>query len=261
MPVLALFAEDGPAQVQRRVASILIENGLPSNGDLPFKLWCQPRGETTLAQIDDSGTVKELPRLHALRAELEAAGVPALVILDSLADLFALNESLRLPVNAALKQVLGGLCRDFGATVLVLAHPSKASMSDGTHYSGSTAFNNAVRQRLTLEIGDREPGQYVEGPPPRVLKVAKSNYGAAAEKRLWYYGANILEIPRQVGDASDTSFHRTCVAAAIETARKNMPCNKNHINAGVTKAVQQVLGRYPSPKAIVRELELAVELG
>lgn len=63
----------------------------------------------------------------------------------------------------------------------MLAHPSKASILDGSHYSGSTAFNNAVRQRLTLEI-EKDSGNI--GPPPRRLKVAKSNYGAQDELRL-----------------------------------------------------------------------------
>ena len=69
-------------------------------------------------------------------------------------------------------------------------------MQDGTHYSGSTAFNNAVRQRLTLETVKREPGDTGNGPPPRVLRVAKSNYGPPAEKALWFYGATIEELPR-----------------------------------------------------------------
>jgi hypothetical protein len=259
MPVIALFAEDGPAQVQQRVTTILIENGLDHKGALPIKLWCQPGGETALAQVDDTGVVKELPRLHALRAALAEIAAPALVVLDSMADLFALNESLRLPVNAALKQVLGGLCRDYGATVLVLAHPSKASMQDGTHYSGSTAYNNAVRQRLTLEFAKREPGDLSEGPPPRLLKVAKSNYGALAEKRLWYYGPTIVELPRASvsDDSRATAFHSAVVNAALSAARLNMPCNRRHINEQVFVEATKALGRRPTMKEVVRELEKA----
>lgn len=259
MPVIALFAEDGPAQVKQRATTILIENGLDHKGELPIALWCQPGGETALAQVDDSGTVKELPRLHALRSTLAEIGAPALVVLDSMADLFALNESLRLPVNAALKQVLGGLCREFGATVLVLAHPSKASMQDGTHYSGSTAYNNGVRQRLTLEWAKREPGDLSEGPPPRLLKVAKSNYGAMAEKKLWFYGATIVELPRASAsdDGRAIAFHRAVVSAAIAAARLNMPCNRRQVNEQVFVEAAKVLGRRPSMKEVVRELEKA----
>jgi hypothetical protein len=262
-PVLALFAEDGPGQVQQRARTILRDGRVGAIiPDLPVRFWCQPSGDVLLAQIADDGTVTELPRLRALRAELESCGRPALVILDSLADLFAMNESLRLPVNAALKQVLGGLCRDYGATVLVLAHPSKASMQDGSHYSGSTAFNNSVRQRLTLEIVEREASDPIDGAPPRVLSVAKSNYGAHGEKRLWYCGTTIMDAPPpQSADGLGAAFHRACVEGALEAARKNMPCNKKHINEGVFRHVGKVLGRRPSPKDITKELELAVQAG
>jgi len=260
MPVLALFAEDSPAQVQQRTHSILIEWGLEAKGDLPIRLWCQPRGETALAQIEDTGAVKEMPRLHALRAELAEIGQPALVVLDSLADLFAMNESLRLPVNAALKQVLGGLCRDFGATVLVLAHPSKTSMQDGTHYSGSTAFNNAVRQRLTLEISPREPGEFSDGPPPRSLKVAKSNYGARAEKTLWFYGATIEELPRPAADDGKArALRRICVAAAITAASNNVPLNRRDgIPSIVFQDAEKAIGRRPSRQQVKNAFDEAV---
>lgn len=261
-PVLALFAEDGPGQVQQRAQTILRDFRISTDADLPVRLWCQPGGETLLAQVDDTGKVTEMPRLHTLRAELASCGLPAFVVLDSLADLFAMNESLRLPVNAALKQVLGGLCRDYGATVLVLAHPSKASMQDGSHYSGSTAFNNSVRQRLTLEIVEREAGDPIDGSPPRLLSVAKSNYGAQGEKRLWYYGSTIMDLPPpQSADGLGAAFHRACIDSAIAAARQNMPCNKRHINEGVIQRTAKVLGRRPSKQDVLRELELAVGAG
>ncbi len=227
MPVLGLFAEDGEAQTQHRVSTILINLGLDASGDLPVRLWCQPREDTLLAAIDDNGVVKELPRLQTLRAELARIGRPVLLVLDSLADLFALNESLRLPVNSALKRVLGGLCRDFGATVLILAHPSKASIQDGTDYSGSTAFNNAVRQRLTLEIVKRQSGDMVEGPPPRVLRVAKSNYGPPAEKTLWFYGATIDELQRgpAISPDEERRIVLTTMLRLIDTGVRIMKSN------------------------------------
>ncbi len=35
-----------------------------------------------------------------------------------------------------------------------------------------------------------------DGPPPRRLSVAKSNYGPLVEKTLWFYGATIQVQPR-----------------------------------------------------------------
>jgi hypothetical protein len=195
-PVLALFCEDSEASVQERARVCLGERKIADASKLPFDLWCKPSGETYLAVISDNGEVEERPMLHRLRAELKRIGPGALVILDSMADLFAMNENLRLPVNAAMKQVLGTLCRDYEATTLVLAHPSKASRIDGSNYSGSTAFNNAVRQRLTLTVEPEQPGLYCEGPPPRTLSVAKSNSGAMKALTLWYYGADIQPLPK-----------------------------------------------------------------
>ena len=196
MPVLGLFAEDSKAEVQRHLNTILNDRKIDPDQNLPIQLWCQPAEDTLLAVVPDNGVVQEQPRLHAIRAELAKIGEPALLILDSLADIFAFNESLRQPVNAAMKRVLGGLCREFGATVLVLAHPSKASMADGSHYSGSTAFNNAVRHRLTLEVIKKEQGLIEDGAPPRKLSVAKSNYGKLVEMTLWYGGYSIDELPQ-----------------------------------------------------------------
>lgn len=188
LPVLCVYSEDGHGEVKARLAAILRNRGLPQKG-LPIRLWCQP-SDVLLADIDDRGRVtEELPRLEALRSELRQLGQPALVILDGMADLFAIDETSRLPVTAALKRVLGGLCRDFGATVLVLAHPSKASMQDGSHYSGSTAFNNGVRQRVTLErVKDGQAGTVR-------LFVSKSNYGAQDEVMLWVQGRSIADAP------------------------------------------------------------------
>ena len=253
MPVLVLFAEDGPGQVKQRAETALIEMGLDHHGDLRMRLWCAPAGEVTLAQIADDGVVKELPRLRALRDELALLGTPALVILDSFADLFALNENLRLPVNAALKQVLGGLCRDFGATVLVLAHPSKASIVDGHKYSGSTAFNNGVRQRINLELVKDGSELLTTGPLPRRLSVEKSNYGARAEKTLFYWGTSIRELP-QGPVMTEDDIKEAVLRAVLDMIDRGI-CVVRGTGSGqkpadVAKAIREKLGPSLSPQQV-----------
>jgi len=129
-PVLILFAEDGEAEVNRRAKAIYASIkpvkkpprkspdlfGNTSLSDIPalkknpsIKLWCNPLEGATLATISDTGEITEEPRLHNLRAELKKIGKPAFIILDSLIDLFNMNEILRPPVNSALKKVLGGV--------------------------------------------------------------------------------------------------------------------------------------------------------
>lgn len=196
MPCLGLFSEDNNKQVQTRFRVALESLGARFSELPQVAVWCQPKDDTLLASVDENGSVKELPRLFTLRAELAKLKQPALLVLDGFADIFALNENLRPPVNAALKRVLGGLCRDFGATIVVLAHPSKASMYDGTGYSGSTAFNNAVRQRLILEK-PKNDGEGVYDPAQRQLRVAKSNYGSETEISLWLHGARFTAKPSE----------------------------------------------------------------
>ena len=69
-------------------------------------------------------------------------------------------------------------------------------MYDGTGYSGSTAFNNAVRQRLILEK-PKNDGEGVYDPAQRQLRVAKSNYGSETEISLWLHGARFTAKPSE----------------------------------------------------------------
>jgi len=64
--------------------------------------------QVKVLEIDDNGKIKELPRLHALRAELAKIGRPALVILDGFADLFmrqAEGDTLARKVGGRRKRV------------------------------------------------------------------------------------------------------------------------------------------------------------
>lgn len=259
-PVLALFCEDSEASVQGRARVCLRERKLKDGAKLPFHLWCKPSGETYLAVISDNGEVKERPMLHRLRAELKRIGPGALVVLDSMADLFAMNENLRLPVNAAMKQVLGTLCRDYEATILVLAHPSKASRLDGSNYSGSTAFNNAVRQRLTLEIERAEQGAYLEGPPPRKLSVAKSNAGAMKSMSLFYYGADIqpmpVDAPSSAADARDAVKQTTLclIDRGVRVVKQNGNVGDARSPKDLTAAIQEQTRLVISPTEVKRHL-------
>lgn len=261
MPVLALFAEDGEAEVSRRSQQIYKDYKLNPDDDLPVGLWCQPHGDTLLAVIADTGEVTEQPRLHNLRAELEKIGKPALVILDSMADLFAMNESLRLPVNAAMKRVLGPLCREFDCTILVLAHPSKASMSDGSHYSGSTAFNNAVRQRLTLEVIKGQENLDMGAPKALKLTVAKSNYGSDSCKEIWLTGCLMSPpIPETIQSIRlQRNFVLLEVVKNLNAGRRVVQNNGNHgCNAiapkGLLENLKQEKGIVISPKKLKEHL-------
>jgi hypothetical protein len=115
-----------------------------------------------------------------------------------------------------------------------------------------------------LEIVPREPGDLGEGPPPRRLSVAKSNYGAAAEKMLFYYGASITETaaPASDDDWRRTAFRRAVVGEAVELARLRTPLNRrDRPPASVFDASEKVWGRRPSKDQIRDMLDDAVRAG
>jgi RecA-family ATPase len=177
--VLVVLAEDDYGETKARLEAICEHLGVKLE-DLPIRIWCLPGHDITLATVSDRGEVQRAPFIEALEDELSRMR-DALVVLDSLADVAVYEEKLRQPVNALFKRVLGRLCKDFGATVLVLAHPSKAAMEDGSHYSGSTAHNNAVRSRLVLEAPHKKSSR-------RTLSVGKNNYGPNSAIELFLMG-------------------------------------------------------------------------
>jgi RecA-family ATPase len=173
------LAEDDNGETKARLEAICSALNV-SLSKLPIHFWCLPGHDVTLAAVADNGSWTPGPFWEPLRARLREIG-PCFLGLDTVSDVALLDETKRLPVNTLCKQVFAGLCREFDVTILANAHPSKASMNDGTGYSGSTAWNNAVRNRLTFE---REK----EGGPARLLKVAKYNYGPEPELRLYLNG-------------------------------------------------------------------------
>jgi RecA-family ATPase len=206
-PVLLVLAEDGAGETKARLNAICHHLGV-NLADLPIRVWALPGYDITLASVTDEGQIRPAPMLARLKAALrDHPG--SLVILDSLADIAVLNEAQRQPVNAFLKRTLGGLCTEFHSTVVVLAHPSKASQADGTLFSGSTAFNNAVRNRLTLEHPDKTSSR-------RVLTVAKSNYASAGtEIDLFLFGEHVF---LTAGDTAHEDRERAEYDAVLSVA-------------------------------------------
>ena len=93
---------------------------------------------------------------HSLRwiSEFAERQSVKLVILDNASDLFGGDEIRRKEVRAFVRGLRTKLARP-GRAVLLLAHVNKASAAAGKNassedYSGSTAWHNSVRSRLSL---------------------------------------------------------------------------------------------------------------
>lgn len=107
---------------------------------------------------------------------------PDLVILDNIARLFSGNELDRRQVTRFVG-VLEKLANTQHCAILILGHPAKAEESQ---YSGSTAWDGAVRCRLSLGSRGQEENQVT-------LKKDKTNYSekdgsGVAQWRFSAYG-------------------------------------------------------------------------
>ena len=129
---------------------------------------------------------------------------PALIILDNVAQLFGGVEIVRVQATSFVNQ-LTGLAKDYNCAVLLLGHVAK---KEGSQYSGSTAWDAAVRTRLLLER--TEDGIFT-------LHKAKANYAAHEEITLEQKNNGVFE---KISDISDAKAAETCKTTIKECLPK-----------------------------------------
>ena len=178
-PAVYACWEDDAAEMRRRLAAI--------SG--PFAPWVNPDAALKLAVMRGRGPLWEAAGRYSLadRTAL-AAGLlsainsldtpPALVVLDSLAAIYADNEIDRRSVRAFLAW-LDSWAESTGAAVVILAHPPK---TDGEDYSGSTDWLAGVRSLITLkgELHGPAPKSSQQDNRPLAYRLAsvKTSYAA-----------------------------------------------------------------------------------
>lgn len=111
-----------------------------------------------------------------------------LVIVDNASDTYDDDEIKRSPVRRFVRSLRSRIARP-GRAVILLAHINKASARSGSRddeedYSGSTAWHNSVRSRLSL-VKDKETFKIVH---------TKANYGAKTKpvKFEWVEGVPLV---------------------------------------------------------------------
>jgi len=141
--VLALFCEDDQNELWRRQERINTALGT-SMADLgDFMPDARTGAENVLAHGQG---VLQTTELYDQIAAAVAALKPGLVILDNIAQMFAGGENDRAHVTQFVNH-LAKLARDGDCAIVLLGHVAKA---EGSTYSGSTAWDAAVRSRLLL---------------------------------------------------------------------------------------------------------------
>lgn len=190
---LYLSAEDDRNELHRRLNDIC-RSMCMDLADLSRLTILPLAGEDALLAHEQKGAGLHPTQLFQMVESRVATERPALVVLDTLADLFPANENDR----ALVRQFVGllrGLAIRHACAVVLLSHPSLTGMSTGTGASGSTAWNNSVRSRLYLERIKGDNGRELD-PDARVLTTKKSNYGRTGNeiRMTWRNGVFVREI-------------------------------------------------------------------
>ena len=227
--VLAVLCEDERDELHRRQNDIKAAMGF-SLGN-PFDnlfLWPRLGRDNTLIRWNRDSEPALTPFAEKLVARLERYE-PDILILDTLADFYGGNEIDRVQVNHFVKTVLGGMIegrKRVGKTlsVILLGHPSVAGKATGSGYSGSTAWNAAVRARMYLSRP--EDGASDE----RILTRGKANYAKSGDEtaiRL-FYADGVLHACQDAedGDSILWAAMRDAVSMVDRAWRSGAPYNE-----------------------------------
>lgn len=162
------------------------------------------------AQVELAGLVQQhslvaTPMMEQLRQQIGDYKADV-IMLDNIARLYAGNENDRHQVTSFVA-MLTAVAQPMNAAVLLLGHPGKAI---GSEYSGSTAWEGAVRSRLYLgaTLPD-QPASDDEAPPDdniRYLCRRKANYSAKDWRRIHFRdGVMVPEAPQEFRSGKPTA--------------------------------------------------------
>ena len=214
-PVVFVSAEDDLDELHRRVVAIANAQGIDIARLTDLHFVPLAGSDAVMGAPDNkSGIIRETEIWRGLVGIVEKFK-PKLVILDTLADIFAGNEIARQEARQFVG-ILRGLAIKYDLAVVLLAHPSLSGMASGSGTSGSTAWSNSVRSRLYLETIKGDDGREIDA-DFRVLRTKKANYGpTGSEIRLrWSKGCFVRETPAGGFDKLAATAHADRVFLAL----------------------------------------------
>lgn len=240
-PVLAYLCEDDNDEVRRRQRDILAHLGrsAPYSAD-GLHIAGRAGYENVLMTFGPDRLPVPAPFLAEIERECERIR-PAVLMLDNIAQLFGGLENDRYMVTAFANR-LAGIAHRFDCAVLLLGHVAKMQ---GSEYSGSTAWEAAVRTRLWMER--REDG-LIE------LHRRKANYAGQASVVMEYQNGALVEIDESKRDesaAARAAEPKVLEALATFTTRQvatsHAPTARNNL---ITLAAKAGILKVPAPIAM-----------
>lgn len=212
---IGFFCEDDLEELWRRQVSINTHYGV-SFGDLDDMAWVVFAG--TDATLVEFGPYHETPATTEIFARILTTCLnfgAQLVLLDSLHDFFMGNENDRGHARFFINR-LRDLALGIGGAVVLTSHPSLTGLSSGSGYSGSTAWNNAVRSRLYLQRPAGDNGDKAEETDERELKAMKTNYTRAGATLPLAWREGVLVATEQPSGIFASIDRRRAEAAFLE---------------------------------------------
>lgn len=182
--VLLWACEDDHDELWRRQVGICSYFGIPLSR-LDGLLMIEPRigcDNTLFAPV--YGTPQWTSLRDELRDQMNDYHADVL-ILDNTSHTYGCNENSRHEVTTFVNG-LCGLVNDRQVSQLILSHPAKAGDSE---FSGSTAWENAVRMRwfMGATLPDQEePEEGAEDPNVRYIAKRKTNYSVKDYRKLLF---------------------------------------------------------------------------
>ena len=189
---MGVFCEDDADEVHRRLDRILASYSA-SYADLgDLRLICRVGEDNVLVEFRDQWSAGKTTPFYGDLLQLVLDQGCELLVLDSLHEFFAGNESSR-PQARSFMTALRSIALEMRGAVIVILHPSVAGRQNGSGEAGSTAWHNASRSRLYFTAPKRDDDE--PDKTYRELKTMKSNYGAsgAVIRLQWFDGVFVVQ--------------------------------------------------------------------
>jgi RecA-family ATPase len=250
-PVLAYLCEDDNNEVRRRQRDLLAYLGRsPAYSADGLHVAGRAGCENVMLTFGADRLPVPGPFLATIERECERIR-PSALMLDNIAQLFGGIENDRYMVTA-FANLLAGIAHRHDCAVLLLGHNAKAQ---GSEYSGSTAWEAAVRTRLWMER--REDG-LIE------LHRRKANYAGQASAVMEYQHGALVEIDESRRDESAAAraaepavLEALAMFTARQVATSHVPTARTYL---VTLATKHGLLKVPAPIA-ARALAAMIDAG